>query len=91
MGNVKKLNDYFFTIFFPEIITKRNYVCLDNKQKNYSICNKVWVEPVIACDRLNCKVEWYHYECLIVTRAPRGSWICSPCLVEVSTQSFSDK
>ena len=44
-----------------------------------------------ACDRSNCKVEWYHYACVKVTRAPKGSWICPPCLVEVSTQSCSEK
>ena len=87
----KKLKDYFFTILLPEIVTRRNDVCLDNKQKNYCICNRPCFEPMIACDRPNCKVEWYHYACVKVTRAPKGSWICPPCLVEVSTQSCSEK
>ena len=87
----KKLKDYFFTIVLPEIVTRRNDVCLDNKQKNYCICNRPCFEPRIACDRPNCKVEWYHYACVKVTRAPKGLWICQPCLVEVSTQSCSEK
>ena len=33
---VKRLNDYFLTILPPEIVTRRNDVCLDTKQKNYS-------------------------------------------------------
>ena len=88
---IKKLNNYFFTILLPEIVTRRNDVCLDNKQKNYCICNRPCFEPMIACDRPNCKVEWYHYACVKVTRAPKGSWIYPPCLVEVSTQSCSEK
>ena len=86
---IKKLNDYFFTILLPEIVTKRNDVCLGNKQKNYCICNRPCFEPMIACDRPNCKVEWYHY--VKVIHAPKGSWICPPCLAEVSTQSCSEK
>ena len=87
---IKKLNDYFSTILLAEIVTRRNDVCLDNKQKNYRICNRPCFEPMIACDRPDCKVEWCH-ACVKVTRAPKGSWICPPCLVEVSTQSCSEK
>ena len=66
-------------------------MCLDNKQKNYCICNKPCFEPMITCDRPNCKVEWYHYACVKVTHALKSSWICPPSLVEVSTQSCSEK
>ena len=86
---IKELNDYFFNILLPEIVTRRNDVCLDNKQENYCICNRPCFEPMIVCDRPNCEVEWYHYACVKVTRAPIDSWICPPCLVEVSTQSYS--
>ena len=37
---IKKLNGCFFTILLPEIATGKNDVCLDNKQKNYCICNR---------------------------------------------------
>ena len=33
----KKLNDYLFAILLPEIVTRRNDVSLDNKQKNCCI------------------------------------------------------
>ena len=58
---IKKLNEYFFNILLPETVTRRNDVCLDNKQKNYCICNRPCFELMIACDRPNCKLEWYHY------------------------------
>ena len=54
----------FFTILLPEIVTRRNDVCLDDKQKNYCICNRPCFKPMIDCDRPNCKVEWYHYACV---------------------------
>ena len=58
---IKKLNDNFFTILPPKIVTEE-MMCLDNKQKNYCICNGPCFEPMIACDRTNCKVEWYRYK-----------------------------
>ena len=50
-------------------------------------------EPMIAFDRPNCEVEWYHYACARVknTRAPKHSQICQLCLVEVCTQRCSEK
>ena len=54
---IKELKGCFFTILLPEIVTRRNY----NKQKNYCICNRPCFKPMIACDRPNCKVDWYHY------------------------------
>ena len=88
---IEKLNDYFFTILLPEIVTRRNDVCVDNKQKKSCICNRPSFESMITCDRPNCKVEWYHYACMKVIRAPKGSGTCPHCLVEVSTQSCSEK
>ena len=79
---INKLNDFFFTILLPEIVTRRNDVCLDN---NYCICNTPCFELMIACDRPNCKVEWNHYACGKVARVPKGSWICLLSLAEVST------
>ena len=75
----------------PVILTTKNDVCLDNKLKNYCICNRICFEPIIACDRPNYKVAWYHYACVKVTGSQKGSWIFLPCLVEVSTQSSSEK
>ena len=72
-------------------LLQEEMMCLDNKQKNHYICNKPCFEPMITCDRPNCKVEWYHCACVKVTHAPKGSWICPQRLVEVSTQSCSEK
>ena len=88
---VKKVNDYIFTILLPEIATRRIDACLDNKQKKLLHMQQACFEPMIACNRPNCKVEWYYYACVKVTRAQKGSWICPPCLGEISPQSCSKK
>ena len=31
-------------------------------------------------------VKWYHCACVKVSHAPKGSWNCTPCLIEVSSQ-----
>ena len=75
-----KLNSYFFEFVLSEVVTRKNDVCFDNKQKNYCICNRPCFEPMIACDKPGCAIEWYHYSCVNVTRAPKGKWICANCL-----------
>ena len=40
-----KLDDYFFTILLPEVVSRKNYLSSDNKQKHYCIC----FEPIITC------------------------------------------
>ena len=32
---------------------------------------------MVACDNPNCPREWFHFECVGLTRKPRGKWYCS--------------
>ena len=34
---------------------------------------------MIACDNSDCPIQWYHYECVGLKRAPRGKWFCPDC------------
>ena len=33
----------------------------------------------IECDNENCKLSWYHWECVQVTEAPVRTWLCPSC------------
>lgn len=33
----------------------------------------------IYCDNDACKVGWYHWECVQVTKIPAGTWLCPSC------------
>ena len=33
----------------------------------------------IQCDNENCELSWYHWECVQVTEAPAGTWLCPSC------------
>ncbi|KAF6222008.1 hypothetical protein HO133_001976 [Letharia lupina] len=33
----------------------------------------------IQCDNEDCRVGWYHWECVRVTEEPAGTWLCPSC------------
>ena len=74
-----QLDKYFFAVLLPEVVSRKSDLSSDNKQKHYCIYQRPCFEPMIACDRPGCEIEWYHYACMSITRAPKGSWICPKC------------
>ena len=77
-----KLQNYFFKVLLPEVVTHKNDICADNKQKYYCICRKSCFEPMIACDVKHWDTEWYHYACVNIKIIPKGSWFCENCTAE---------
>jgi len=37
------------------------------------------VSEMIACDNPKCRVEWFHFDCVGITVAPKGNWYCPDC------------
>ena len=70
---------FFFAFLLPEVVTRKNDLSSDNKQKHYCICQMTCFKPMIACDKPGCEVEWCYYVRMSITRAPNGSWICPKC------------
>ena len=33
----------------------------------------------IKCDNEDCRVSWYHWDCVHVTEEPAGTWLCPKC------------
>ncbi|CAL8107845.1 unnamed protein product [Calicophoron daubneyi] len=52
----------------------------DEDQKRYCTCHDVSYGDMIACDNPNCPYEWFHYSCVNLTVAPKGSWYCPNCV-----------
>ena len=51
----------------------------------YCWCNGGDMGQMVACDNPNCPREWFHFECVGLTRKPRGKWYCSDsCRGQVS-------
>ena len=55
-----------------------DHVVIEQEQL-WCLCNSVASGNMIACDNKTCKVEWFHFECVKITRAPRGKWFCLNC------------
>lgn len=34
---------------------------------------------MIGCDAPDCKIEWFHLNCIGLKESPEGSWYCSQC------------
>lgn len=34
---------------------------------------------MIACDGDNCRIEWFHFECVGIIMPPKGKWFCPEC------------
>ena len=47
----------------------------------YCICLGKETEEMILCEAENCEVEWFHYDCVGLTREtiPEGAWYCDDC------------
>ena len=51
-----KLQNYFFKVLLPEVVTCKNDICIVNKQKFYCICRRPCFELMIACDAKHCDI-----------------------------------
>ena len=51
-----KLQDYFFKVLLPEVVTCKNDIFTDNKQKCYCICRRPCFELMIAYGAKYCDI-----------------------------------
>ncbi|KAI8325072.1 hypothetical protein GQ54DRAFT_295710 [Martensiomyces pterosporus] len=49
----------------------------------YCFCQQVSYGDMVACDGVDCRYEWFHWECVGLTSPPKGSWYCSECLAKL--------
>uniref|UniRef100_A0A2M4DAD1 Putative chromatin remodeling protein n=1 Tax=Anopheles darlingi TaxID=43151 RepID=A0A2M4DAD1_ANODA len=45
----------------------------------YCRCPYDEVSEMIACDDENCRIEWFHFECVGIIMPPKGKWYCPEC------------
>ena len=79
---LKKLQKVFTFLILPELVTRAKMPGFENEQKLYCICQRPNCEPMIACDCDDCKLEWFHFTCINLQRAPKGSWYCDECKIK---------
>lgn len=45
----------------------------------YCRCPYDEVSEMIACDGEDCRIEWFHFECVDIMVPPKGKWYCPDC------------
>ena len=78
---VSSCKDFFTCYLLPELLTRRlqddGNPTVNNKV--YCYCGKGEYGEMIACDNPSCTLEWFHYNCVGITRNPKGNWYCDNC------------
>jgi len=67
--------------------TRKKYVAdsetqnmpIDPNEPTYCLCNRVSFGEMVGCDNPDCKIEWFHFECVGLTAPPKGKWYCPEC------------
>lgn len=62
----------------------------ENDGRVYCYCRRAYDDQqgMIGCDGANCPIEWFHFECVGILVAPRGSWYCPECQKEHHQKTF---
>eukprot|EP00301_Raphidiophrys_heterophryoidea_P002821 c11303_g1_i1.p1 GENE.c11303_g1_i1~~c11303_g1_i1.p1 ORF type:complete len:218 (+),score=19.00 c11303_g1_i1:425-1078(+) len=55
---------------------------IDPNEPTYCVCHRVSFGEMVACDNAECKVEWFHFECVGLKKQPKGRWFCPECADE---------
>lgn len=65
----------------------------DGEDEIYCICRQVSFGNMIGCDNPDCKIEWFHYECVGLKEPPdpKSSWYCPLCVKEMEKKGPKDK
>ncbi|PRP85308.1 hypothetical protein PROFUN_06910 [Planoprotostelium fungivorum] len=67
----------------PKILTVEIDMPIDPNEPTYCTCNRVSFGEMVGCDNPDCKIEWFHYECVGLTAAPKGKWYCADCTRDI--------
>eukprot|EP01132_Coremiostelium_polycephalum_P000506 gene506-637_t len=54
-------------------------MAIDPNEPTYCFCNRVSFGEMIGCENPDCKIEWFHFECVGLTSTPKGKWYCPDC------------
>ena len=76
---LQKAFTFFKSILLPEILTRKRDKANENERKFYCVCRRPSFGNMIACDDSKCKIGWFHYSCVSISRAPQGKWYCKAC------------
>lgn len=61
------------------LVNSDTYASIDDKL--YCVCQSPHddVSEMIGCDAPDCRLEWFHFECVGILVPPEGQWYCPEC------------
>ncbi|ORX45477.1 hypothetical protein DM01DRAFT_1378048 [Hesseltinella vesiculosa] len=51
----------------------------DIEEPLYCYCQQVSYGEMVACDNVECEIEWFHLACVDLKTVPKGKWYCDNC------------
>jgi hypothetical protein len=51
----------------------------DENEPLYCICNRISFGNMVECSNDSCSIEWFHFGCIGMRKAPKGKWYCPKC------------
>ena len=76
---IEKANKYFYELLLPEIFSRKLDKVDENDRKSYCVCQRPSFGQMISCSDYKCKMKWFHYACVNITRKPKRGWYCPSC------------
>ncbi|EGC34523.1 hypothetical protein DICPUDRAFT_48259 [Dictyostelium purpureum] len=61
-------------------------LAIDPNEPTYCFCNRVSFGEMVGCENPDCKIEWFHFECVGLTSNPKGKWFCPDCTKKKSNK-----
>ncbi|MCJ1299770.1 hypothetical protein MMC08_002563 [Hypocenomyce scalaris] len=63
----------------------------DGEEPRYCYCNQVSYGEMVACDMDSCPREWFHLDCVGLTKAPtkNAKWYCDECKENLKKGKFA--
>ena len=87
---LQKLTDFYLQEFIPvllkhlnvpgDFLQDSNVTNSSNVDNLYCYCQDKEHGKMIMCENPGCQYVWFHYECVGIHRAQRGSWYCPDCI-----------
>lgn len=51
----------------------------EDPEKCWCYCGQPSYGQMIMCEHENCKIEWFHFDCLRIRCPPKTEWYCPSC------------
>lgn len=90
-SNLPELTHFFSTYLLPELLTQKlkltdapydphTFDANDVEDNDESILCSCREGPMVACDNVQCRIEWFHFYCVGLQEIPAGDWFCNECI-----------